>query len=157
MLASSNRGRIIRGLRTMDETRERSYRGDASMVKMLIFTIVLLLLVTSLGIVGLASFSVSRRTKQIGTRRALGASKGAIAAYFMTENLLISTVGVLLGAVLTIALNMFLVETFDLDSVSMIIMVPVAMLLLIGVGQLASFGPARRAASVPPAVATRTI
>ena len=75
----------------------------------------------------------------------------------MTENLLISTVGVLLGAVLTIALNMFLVETFDLDSVSMIIMVPVAMLLLIGVGQLASFGPARRAASVPPAVATRTI
>jgi putative ABC transport system permease protein len=157
MLASSNRDRIIRGLRTMEDTRERSYRGDSSMVKMLTFTIVLLLLVTSLGIVGLASFSVSRRTKQIGTRRALGATRRSIVGYFMTENLLISSVGVILGAALTVALNIYMVEEFNLDSVSMVVMVPVAMMLLLAVGQLAAFGPARKAASVPPAVATRTI
>ena len=58
--------------------------------------------VTALGIVGLASFSVNRRTRQIGIRRALGASKVAVLRYFMTENLMISLVGVLIGAALTI-------------------------------------------------------
>jgi putative ABC transport system permease protein len=157
MLAESNKGRIIRRMRTMEETRERTYRDDAAMIKMLTFTVILLLLITSLGIVGLASFNVSRRTKQIGTRRALGATRGAIAQYFMIENLVISAVGVVLGAALTVGLNMFLVATFDLDSVSMLILVPAAMAVLILVGQLSVFGPARRASMVPPAVATRTV
>jgi len=157
MLVQSNKGRIVREMRTMDETRERSYRDDASMIKMLTFTVILLLLITSLGIVGLASFSVSRRTKQIGTRRALGASRGAIAQYFMVENLLISFTGVVLGAALAVGLNMFLVEAFDLDRASLLVLVPVAMLTLILIGQLAVLGPARRASRVPPAVATRTI
>ncbi len=156
LLADSNRDRIVRGMQTMTETRERSYRGDSSMIKLLTFTIVLLLVITSLGIVGLASFSVSRRTKQIGTRRALGASKSSIARYFMTENVLISGVGVALGAVLTVGLNMLLVDAFGLDRLE-IWLVPAAMLVLLLVGQLAVFGPARRAAGVPPAVATRTI
>ena len=156
-LASSNKDRIVRNMQTMDETRERSYRADASMIKMLTFTVILLLLITSLGIVGLASFSVSRRTKQIGTRRALGASKGAIAQYFMIENLLISLSGVVLGAALAIGLNMLLVEAFDVDPGALIILVPAAMLALVVIGQLAVLGPARRASRVPPAVATRTI
>jgi len=80
---------IVLLVRSMDENRERSYLADASMVKILTFTIVLLVAVTALGIVGLASFSVNRRTRQIGIRRALGASKAAILRYFMTENLLI--------------------------------------------------------------------
>lgn len=157
MLAESNKGRIVSEMRSMEETRERSYRDDASMIKMLTFTMILLLLITSLGIVGLASFSVSRRTKQIGTRRALGASRGAIAQYFMTENLLISLTGVVLGAALAVGLNMAMVEVFDLDRGSLLVLVPVAMLTLVVIGQLAVLGPARRASLVPPAVATRTI
>jgi putative ABC transport system permease protein len=126
------------------------------MIKLLLFTIGLLLLITGLGIVGLASFSVSRRTKQIGTRRALGASKADIAKYFLSENLLISGVGVVLGAALTIGLNIWMVDAFDLDSMNGML-IPAAMVVLLIVGQLAVLGPARRAASVPPAVATRTI
>jgi putative ABC transport system permease protein len=156
LLAERNKERIVRGMRTMDETRERSYRADASMIKMLTFTIVLLVAVTSLGIVGLASFSVNRRTKQIGTRRALGATRIAIVRYFMTENLLISLVGVGLGAMLSIGLNMLLVETFSLSRIAWYL-VPAAMLLLLLVGQIAVLGPARKASSVPPAVATRTV
>jgi putative ABC transport system permease protein len=140
----------------MEETRERSYRGNASMIKILYFTVALLLLVTSLGIVGLASFSVSRRTKQIGTRRALGASRSDILRYFLSENLVISGVGVLLGAALTVGLNIWMVDAFDLDSMDGVL-IPVAMVVLLLIGQLAVLGPARRAASVPPAVATRTI
>jgi putative ABC transport system permease protein len=156
LLAGRNKDRIVRSMRSMDETRERSYRGDASMVKILTFTIVLLVAVTALGIVGLASFSVNRRTRQIGTRRALGASRAAILRYFMTENFLISLVGVLIGAGLTVGLNMLMVETFSLTRISWYL-VPAAMLMLCVVGQIAVLGPARRAASVPPAVATRTV
>ena len=156
LLAESNKDRIVRSMRTMDETRERSYRGDASMIKILTFTIILLIAVTSLGIVGLASFSVNRRTKQIGTRRALGASKMVILRYFMTENFLISLVGVLLGAALTVGLNIVMIETFSLTRIAWYL-VPVAMLMLLIVGQAAVLGPARRASSVPPAVATRTV
>ena len=156
MLAQSNKDRIVRGMQTMEETRERSYRGNAAMIRILYFTVALLLLVTSLGIVGLASFSVSRRTKQIGTRRALGASKSDIARYFLSENLVISSVGVVLGAALTIGLNIWMVDAFDLDSMDGVL-IPLAMAVLLLLGQLAVLGPARRAASVPPAVATRTV
>lgn len=156
MLASSSSDRIIRGMRTMEETRERSYGGHSAMIRLLIFTVSLLLLITSLGIVGLASFSVSQRTKQIGTRRALGASKMDITRYFLSENLLISSLGVLIGALLTVALNIWMVDAFGLDSMNGLL-IPVAMVLLLLVGQLAVLGPARRASSVPPAVATRTV
>ena len=156
LLAESNKDRIVRSMRTMDETRERSYRGDSSMIKILTFTVVLLIVITSLGIVGLASFSVNRRTKQIGTRRALGASKLAILRYFMTENFIISLIGVSIGAALTIGLNIIMVEAFSLTRITWYL-VPVAMLMLLLVGQAAVFGPARRASSVPPAVATRTV
>lgn len=156
LLADSNKGRIVRNMRTMDETRERSYRGDASMIKMLTFVIALLTLVTALGIVGLASFSVNRRTKQIGTRRALGAPRAAILRYFMTENLMISLVGVTAGAALAVGLNIWMVDAFDLTRLGWYL-VPSAMLVLCIVGQLAVLGPAQKAASVPPAVATRTV
>ena len=156
LLAESNKDRIVRSMRTMDETRERSDRGDAAMINILTFTIVLLIAITSLGIVGLASFNVNRRTKQIGTRRALGASKVAILRYFMTENFLISLVGVLIGAALTVGLNIVMIEAFSLTRIAWYL-VPVAMLMLLIVGQAAVFGPAKRASSVPPAVATRTV
>jgi putative ABC transport system permease protein len=156
LLAERSNGRIVLQMRSFDETRKRSYRGDASMIKMLTFTIVLLIAITALGIVGLASFSVNRRTRQIGTRRALGAPKAAILRYFMTENLIISLVGVLIGAALTIGLNMFMIETFSLTRIAWYL-VPTAMLTLCMVGQIAVFGPARRASSVSPAVATRTV
>ena len=156
LLAERNKDRIVRSMRSMDEVRERSYRGDSSMIKILTFTILLLISVTSLGIVGLASFSVNRRTKQIGTRRALGASKLVILRYFMTENFIISLVGVLIGAALTVGLNIIMIETFSLTRITWY-MVPIAMLMLLAVGQAAVFGPARKASSVPPAVATRTV
>ncbi|MEM6574593.1 MAG: FtsX-like permease family protein [Pseudomonadota bacterium] len=156
LLAERSRQRIIRGMTTMEETRERSYQGDAGMVGILMFVVSLLTAITALGIVGLASFSVSRRTRQIGTRRALGASKPAILRYFMTENFLISAIGVVVGAALAIGLNMWMVEAFSLTPLGWYL-VPVAMVLLLIVGQVAVLGPARRAASVPPAVATRTV
>jgi len=154
LLATRSNDRIIDGVRTMDETRKRAYLDHASMIKMLSFIVSLLITITALGIVGLASFSVSRRTRQIGTRRALGATRPEILRYFVLENLIVSGFGTSLGAVIAIALNIWMVAAFDLAPMSWAI-VPSAMAALIGVGLLAAAGPARRASLVPPAVATR--
>jgi putative ABC transport system permease protein len=74
----------------------------------------------------------------------------------MTENFIISLLGVSLGAALTIGLNILMIETFALTRIAWYL-VPAAMLILLGIGQAAVLGPARRASSVPPAVATRTV
>ena len=60
------------------------------------------------------------------------------------------------GAGLTIGLNILMIETFSLTRIAWYL-VPVAMLMLLAVGQAAVLGPARRASAVPPAVATRTV
>jgi putative ABC transport system permease protein len=156
MLANTNKGRIIRGMRTMTDARKRSYAGDAAMIKLLVFIVSVLTAITSLGIVGLASFSVTRRRKQIGTRRALGATRLAILRYFMLENFMVSSVGVVAGGILAVALNIWMVQTFDLTRIAWYI-IPSAMLVLWLVGQAAVYGPARRASLVPPAIATRAV
>ena len=156
MLASADRSRIIRGTKTMSEVRDDAYLEDRAMIRLLVFIATVLTAITALGIVGLASFSVARRTRQIGTRRALGATRPAILRYFMLENFLISTVGVVGGAVLAVGLNLWMVEAFRLTPLAWYV-IPVAMLTLWLVGQLAVLGPARRASRVSPAIATRTI
>jgi putative ABC transport system permease protein len=156
MLAESNDGRIIRDVNTMTEARERSYHEDQAMIKLLVFIVSLLTAITALGIVGLASFSVARRTRQIGTRRALGASRPAILRYFMLENFMVSSVGIVGGGVLAVAMNIWMVQTFDLTPIAWYI-IPAAMIVLWLVGQAAVYGPARRASLVPPAVATRSV
>lgn len=155
MLAASNRGRIIRSMQSLEETRERSYRGDRSMTLMLKIVVGILTAVTALGIVGLASFAVNRRTRQIGTRRALGASKGDIMRYFLVENFMITTMGVVLGAIMTVVFNILLVDSLSLPPLN-VWYIPAAVLVMWAVGFLAVSGPARRASNVPPAVATRT-
>jgi putative ABC transport system permease protein len=155
MLASADKTRLIRGAQTFDEVREEAYLGDSAMIKILGFVIILLTAITGLGIVGLASFNVSRRTRQIGIRRTLGATKPAIMRYFMLENFIVSSIGVFVGGALAIALNIFMVENFDLTPMAWWV-VPVAMVVLWLVGQAAVAGPARRATKIPPSIATRS-
>jgi putative ABC transport system permease protein len=153
---AKNKNRIIENVRTMEEVRNRSYLGDSGMVKMLTFIVVLLTGITGFGIVGLASFSVSRRTRQIGVRRALGASRPAILRYFMIENFIISSVGIFVGGIFAVALNIFMVQAFSLTPLAWYV-VPIAMVVLWIVGQAAVAGPARRASNISPAIATRSI
>jgi putative ABC transport system permease protein len=152
---AQNKDRIIENVATMNEVRARSYLGDSAMIKMLTFTVVLLTGITGLGIVGLASFSVSRRTRQIGVRRALGASRPAIMRHFMLENFIVSGVGIIAGSALAIGLNIAMVQAFALTPMAWYV-VPAAMIVLWLVGQAAVAGPARRAANITPAIATRS-
>jgi putative ABC transport system permease protein len=155
-LRDRNPNRIIRDPQPYSEIRYESYRGDIAMSRILTTTVIILFIITSLGIVGLASFTVNRRKKQIGTRRALGARKIDIISYFMTENFLITMMGLSLGALLTYLLNFWLVETYSMTKIAWYY-VPLGMIVLTILGQLAVFMPARKAASISPAMATRSV
>ena len=154
-LSQSNRDRIIRSVSTLEEARKLAYLGDAAMIKILTFVVTLLTAITGLGIVGLASFSVARRTRQIGIRRALGATKPAIIRYFMLENFVVSSIGIVAGGILAVALNIVMVQAFSLTPLAWYV-IPVAMIVLWVVGQAAVAGPARRASNISPAIATRS-
>lgn len=154
MLAVSD-GRNVR-VRTIQEIRKRFHTDDRLLVTSLNAVMVLLLVVTALGIVGLTSFSVTERRRQIGTRRALGASKGAIVRHFLLENWLIVTSGAVLGLALAFALNYGLVTWIDGTKLDLrMLAAGVVALWLTGI--LSALGPALRAAAVPPAIATRNV
>jgi putative ABC transport system permease protein len=125
------------------------------MAFMLVGVIVALLLVTALGIVGLASFWVQQRRKQIGIRRAIGATRGDILRYFQTENFLIVSGGIGLGMVMAFGLNLALMKFYELPHLPLHYL-PIGAAALWALGQLAVLGPAMRAAAVPPVVATRS-
>ncbi len=149
-------GRVLLPTYTMNELRARRYRADHALAGMLISVVVLLLLVTASGIVGMASLWVNQRRKQIGVRRALGARRFDILRYFLTENLIVTTAGIVGGIALALALNQFLVSTLELQRLPLAYL-GLGMLALWALGLLAVFGPAWRAARVPPAVATRSV
>lgn len=149
-------GRLVDRVRSFEESKRRTYASDIAMVKLLTAVIVVLTAVTALGIVGLAWFSVTQRRKQIGTRRALGATRGAIVQYFMVENSLITLTGLAVGLLATVGLNWFLDTQYSVGRLPLWYP-PAGMAGLWILGQLAVLLPARRAAGIPPSLATRSV
>ena len=143
------------GVFTMAQERERAYADDRSVAVLMSILSGLLLLATAGGIVGLSSFWVSQRRRQIGIRRSLGATTGDILGYFHTENFLIVSGGIVLGALLAFLANLGLMHVYELPRMPLYVPLLGALLLWL-LGQLAVWGPARYAAKVPPVVAIRT-
>ncbi|MBD8871557.1 FtsX-like permease family protein [Rhodanobacter sp. DHB23] len=142
--------------RTLEAARAKYYRNDRAMAWMLVGVCLLLLIVTAVGIGGLASFWVAQRRRQIGIRRAVGATRSDILRYFQTENFLIATLGIVLGMVLAYGLNLVLMLHYELGRLPGWYF-PVGAVTLWIIGQLAVLGPALRASHVPPVVATRSV
>lgn len=155
-LGDSNRQRVVKRVVALEEMAANSYRRDRGMAIILGIVIALLIGLTALVIIGLASFQVTQRTKQIGTRRALGARRRDIISQFVLENWLITTIGAALGAVLTVVVAYWLETSFSLPRLDWNYL-PIGIASLLVLSTLAVIVPARRAASVPPAVATRSI
>lgn len=156
VLEKNSPNRIIRDQKTLSQIRAEFFRQDKSMAWLLLSVCVALLVVTALGIVGLASFWVQQRTKQIGVRRALGATRGQVLRYFQTENFLLATLGIVVGMIGAYGINQLLMSHYELPRLPALYL-PVGAVLLWLLGQASVLGPARRAASVPPAVATRSV
>ena len=143
------------GVVSMAQVRERAYAEDRSVALLMSILSGLLLLATAGGIVGLSSFWVSQRRRQIGIRRSLGAATGDILGYFHTENFLIVSGGIVLGVLLAFLANLGLMHVYELPRMPLYVPLLGALLLWL-LGQLAVWGPARHAAKVPPVVAIRT-
>ncbi|GLQ50209.1 ABC transporter permease [Dyella flava] len=143
-------------IKSFKDIRAEAYRADIGMAVLMGVVCVILLAVTAAGIVGLTSFWVGQRHRQIGVRRALGARKVDILHYFQLENLLIAGTGAVIGIALAIGLNMVLMENFAMDRMP-VVYVLCGLVIVMVLGQVAVFVPARRASNVPPVVATRTV
>jgi putative ABC transport system permease protein len=147
--------RILNEAKTLSEMRAAFFAQDRSMVSLMVGVIVALLVVTAFGIVGLASFWVQQRTRMIGTRRAMGATRGQILRYFQLENFLLSSMGIALGMGGAFALSLVLMSSYEMPRLPLWYL-PVGALVLWGLGQFAVLAPARRAAALPPVQALRS-
>ena len=150
-----NADRIIT-VRPIEEYRRRYFDDEIVLVKVLTALAFLLIGVTSLGIIGLTSFSVTQRTREIGTRRALGATRSAVLRYFVIEIWVITGIGLALGAILTYALNYALAHLAGAPSIDWPL-IATGIVLLWGIGLVSALAPAFRATLVPPVVTTRSV
>jgi len=158
-LYAQSRMRIIDpkdGVLSFAQVRHRAYDSDRGTAILMGIICAVLLVITGAGIVGLTSFWVGQRRKQIGIRRALGATRRDILRYFQTENLLIAGAGVAIGAILAVGLNLWMMRQLAMDRMPLLyVLAGIVVLLLLGQG--AVFAPARRASRVSPVEATRSV
>lgn len=158
-LYAVNRMRMIPdedGVMPFSAIRAEAYAKDHGMAILMSVICLVLLGITAAGIVGLTSFWVGQRRKQIGVRRALGATRGDILSYFLTENLMIALAGVVFGAILAMAMSQWLMQAFEMQRLPWV-WIGSGVVILLALGQAAVMAPALRASRVPPALATRTV
>ncbi|MDQ3281430.1 MAG: ABC transporter permease [Acidobacteriota bacterium] len=154
-LISVNPGRVVE-FQPTPEKKARWFATSRLTVGVMSGVIVALVFVTALGILGITGLSVSERTKQIGTRRALGATRADILRYFLIENWLTTTAGLVLGTVGAYALN-FLLVSHVTDVKLQWPLVAFGVLLLWINGLVATLPPALRATRLSPSIATRSV
>ena len=113
------------------------------------------LLLAAIGIYGVMSYDVTRRTREIGVRMALGAQSAAVSGMVVKQSAAIAGIGLAVGLAgafgLTRLMRALLFGVSPMDPVTL----SLVLLTLFGVALLASYLPARRAASVDPLVALR--
>jgi putative ABC transport system permease protein len=148
--------RVIVRREMFTEIRKDYFKNDRAAYLLGFAVSVVLLIITALGVVGLASFWVQQRTRQIGIRRALGATRGDILRYFQLENFILVTIGIVIGMALAYAINLWLMQKYHVTRLPAQFL-PIGAVVLWGLGQAAVLGPAVRAALIPPAIATRSV
>jgi ABC-type antimicrobial peptide transport system permease subunit len=142
-------------IETLDSLVTDSAANQIALAKLSTFFAGLALLLASVGLYGVISYSVARRTREIGVRMALGARRGDVLQLVLRESMLLVTIGLVAGIPLALAstrvLHGFLFGLKSTDPLSLI-----AVIVLLGmVAAVAGFIPARRAAKIEPMVALR--
>jgi predicted permease len=147
--------RPLGGMVTMDVLQRDSMARTSFTLVMLAIAAVVALLLGSIGIFGVISYTVSQRTQELGLRKAMGAESGRVAGLVVRQGLVLAVTGVAAGIVAAVAATRFMAALlFGVDPVDPLTYATVSTVLL-GVAVLASYLPARRAARVDPMVALR--
>jgi predicted lysophospholipase L1 biosynthesis ABC-type transport system permease subunit len=138
----------------LDVVRNASARPRFYAVLLAVFAALALLLAAA-GLYGVLAYTVSRRTRDIGIRMALGASAGAVFGEVMRSALALVMAGVALGLACSLALTRLIIaQLYRTPPADPVILVSVAAL-LVAVAALAAAIPARRAVRIDPAAALR--
>jgi predicted permease len=152
---SIDRSLPITGVTTLDEQVARTLTNQRLVAQLCTFFGLLAVFLSSIGIYGLMSYAVSRRTNEIGIRMALGAARTHVRWLVMREILLLVTIGVAIGTPAAFAGDRFVANMLfgvkSTDPSSMLI----AVTLLLTVAVFAGYLPARRASRVDPMEALR--
>jgi putative ABC transport system permease protein len=144
----------VDGVQNFLALRSKAYSRDRGLVILLTMASVILLLATAAGIIGITVYWVDERSRQIGLRRALGATRSDILAHILAENFFIILLGVGAGSLLAFAANVALMHYLEMARLPTIYIALGSALLLV-LGQCAALSPARRAAQMSPMEATR--
>ncbi len=147
--------RVIQRLETYPQIRARHFSIDSALIFSLTLVLGMLIAVVSLGSIGMATFNVERRTKAIGTRRAIGATKSDIVIEFLTESGMILLAAMVIGIPLAMLLNWQLMAMFSVEQLSWGYPVAVGIALLV-LSLIGILYPAFKASSIAPSIATRT-
>ncbi|MGE5049480.1 MAG: ABC transporter permease [Deltaproteobacteria bacterium] len=142
-------------VRTLEQILERSAGPQRLLARLLTAFAAAALLLATLGIYGVVSYSVSRREREIGVRMALGAQAGHVVRMVLREGLRLSLLGVLAGALLALALARLLAGFLYGVSATDPLTYALASCGLALAAALACWLPARRATRVDPAVSLR--
>lgn len=151
-----HRDRAFLNRDTFEDVRDRYFEKDRAMIWLLISICSGLVLIAVAGIAGISSFWVRQRVRQIGIRRALGATRRQVVWQFQLENLMLSGAGVLIGMLAAYSVSQLLVRFYELPKLP-VVYLPLGVVLMLMLGQLAVLVPALRASRVPPALAARTL
>ena len=135
---------------------EESIVTERLIAKLSTFFGALAILLAAIGLYGVMSYTVARRTSEIGVRMVLGASQSSVSRMILREIFVLVAVGSLIGAVVALGLARFVESLmFGLRPHDPATVIASVMLLLV-IGLIAGYLPARRAARIDPLVALRS-
>jgi predicted permease len=152
---SIDRNLPITRVTTLDEQVARSFTNQRLVAQLSAFFGLLAVFLSCIGIYGVMSYVVTRRTNEIGVRMALGAGRPKMLWMVLREILILVSVGVVIGVPATLAGDRLVSNMlFGLKPTDPVTLVAATALLLI-VAAIAGYLPARRASLVDPMVALR--
>jgi predicted permease len=152
---SVNRNLPLANVRRLEEIFQDSMARASFTLTMLAIAASVALILGTVGIYGVISYSVSQRTREIGIRMALGAQKGEVNRMFLRQGILLATLGIALGLCAAAGLTRLLSALlYGVEALDLITFAAVA-LILCSVALLATYLPASRAAKVDPVTALR--
>ncbi len=145
----------IYDVRTMDEVLFQEVGTDRMLSGVLTLFAVVALLLAAVGIYGVMAYAVSRRTREIGVRMALGARRVDVVKLVMKQSLVLTAIGLVIGMALAFGVTRVIGNAlFEVDANDPVTFVAIG-LLLAAVAFVASYVPARRATRVDPVIALR--